>query len=75
MGIPHVDENFLKNIELYLPPIDIQKKVIKNLEIKLSKLIKLRSYHFDKFLLLKEYRQSLISSVVTGKVRIMENMI
>ena len=75
MGIPHVDGNSLKNIEVYLPSIDIQKKIVNNLEKKLSKLIKLRSYHFDKFLLLKEYRQSLISSAVTGKIRITENMI
>jgi type I restriction enzyme, S subunit len=75
MGIPHVDANFLKNIEIKLPSIDIQKKIVNNLERELSKLMKLRSYHFNKFLLLKEYRQSLISSVVTGKVRIMENMI
>jgi len=75
MGIPHVDGNYLKNIEVYLPSIDIQKKVVNNLDRKLSKLTKLRSYHFDKFLLLKEYCQSLISSTVTGKVRITEDMV
>ena len=75
MGIPHVDGNFLKNIEVYLPSINIQKKVVKELETKLSESAKLRSCYFDKILLLKEYRQSLISSTVTGKVRISENMV
>lgn len=72
MGIPHVDGNFLKNIDIYLPLIDDQKKIVNNLERKLSKLTKLKSYHFDKILFLKEYRQSLISSIVTGKIRITE---
>lgn len=75
MGIPHVDMNFLKNIEVKLPHIDIQKKIVNNLEKKLSKLMKLKSYHYDKFLLLKEYRQSLVSSVVTGRIRVIENII
>ena len=74
MGIPHVDGNSLKNIEVYLPSIDIQKKIVNNLERKLSKLIKLRSYHFDKFLLLKEYKESTIFLAVTGKMKIKENI-
>ncbi|MDO6355758.1 restriction endonuclease subunit S [Caloramator sp. CAR-1] len=58
----------LINTPIILPPIDEQKKIveyldmIKNLNVKLIEVIKLQIER------LKEYRQSLIYEVVTGKI-------
>ena len=54
-------------------PIE-QQKIHDFLSKKISLFDKLIKKENDRIILLKDYRQSLISSVVTGKVRVMENM-
>lgn len=54
-------------------PIE-QQKIHDFLSKKISLFDKLIKKENNKLILLKEYRQSLISSVVTGKMRVMENM-
>ncbi len=65
----------LNRIPHVVPPIDEQRLIcstlLKRKEL-INKIIKLESIHIEK---LKEYRQSLISSVVTGKVRVTEDMV
>ena len=65
----------LNRIPHVVPPIDEQRLIcstlLKRTEL-INKIIKLESIHIEK---LKEYRQSLISSVVTGKVRVTEDMV
>ena len=70
-----LNSRIIKNILLILPNIEQQDLLLN----KISKFI----FNFDELLLksnkkinfLKEYRQSLISSAVTGKVRITGDMI
>jgi type I restriction enzyme S subunit len=53
-----------------VPPIEEQIEIISNIEkydFEFQKLIHLEQKKID---LLKEYRQSLISEVVTGKVKV-----
>ena len=50
-------------------------EVFKLIQSKLKKLDKLIHLEKSRSLNLKEYRQSLISSVVTGKVRVTEDML
>ena len=62
--------NLLKE-EIPVPEMDIQ--------IEIQRLV-IETKIYEKYAkrrteLLKEYRQSLISSVVTGKVKVLENMI
>ena len=65
----------IENLVIPCPPkseqIEISKK-IDSMSFKLNKVI-LRFQ--SKISLLKEYRQSLISSVITGRIKVMENMI
>ena len=55
-------------------PIE-QQKIHDFLSREIDLFDKLIKKENDRIILLKEYRQSLISSVVTGKVRVMENML
>lgn len=64
-----------KSLKIILPPVDEQRAIhsmlIKRLKNN-SRLSELEELKIEK---LNEYRQSLISSVVTGKVRVTEDMI
>ena len=67
--------NSLLNLKILLPSNSEQEKIVYELNkisIKYEKLISLLK---NKILILEEYHQSLISSVVTGKIRITEDMI
>jgi len=63
------------SLNIYLPLLDEQFKIanfIKEKTLEINKLISLEEKRIN---LLKEYRQSLISSIVTGKIRITDDMI
>ena len=60
----------LKEIKLPLPPIKEQFEILKELNTKIKNLENYNRKYIKKISLLKEYRQSLISSVVTGKKRV-----
>ena len=65
----------LGNFLIPLPEFEEQKKIgIQILKIN-QKIFSILDKFKSKLLLLHEYRQSLISSVVTGKIRITEDMI
>lgn len=65
----------LKNFELPLPPLSEQEEIVKYLEDK-TRLIDQKVFFEEKRIeLLKEYRQSLISELVTGKLMVTEDMI
>ena len=65
----------IENLTIPLPPQDEQIKIAKKIDYTSDKLSKISENLLIKIYLLKEYRQSLISSVVTGKVRVTEDMI
>jgi type I restriction enzyme, S subunit len=65
----------LNRIPHVVPPIDEQRLICSTLlkrKESINKIIKLETTRIER---LREYRQSLISSVVTGKVRVTEDMI
>jgi len=65
-----ITQSILKNILVLLPPNDEQKQIAKYLDIKVSKIENGISDIQIQIEKLKEYRQSIISEVVTGKVAI-----
>jgi len=65
----------IENLTIPLPPQDEQIKIAKKIDHISDKLSKISENLLVKITLLKEYRQSLISSVVTGKVGVTEDMI
>jgi type I restriction enzyme S subunit len=60
----------LKEIRFPIPPIDEQKQIVEYLDTQTSEIDKLVSIERQRILTLKEYRQSLISEVVTGKINV-----
>jgi len=57
---------------LPLPPISEQEQIVSYLDEKTSQIDKTIDIEKKKIELLKEYRQSLISNVVTGKIKVTE---
>ena len=64
-----------ENMKFPIPNKDERELITKFLDLKLVKFETSLKKQDSKISLLKEYRQSLISSVVTGKVRVTEDMI
>ena len=67
--------NDILDLVITIPPIKEQKEIVKMLDIKVSKIDLSVFKHGKKIELLNEYRLSLISSLVTGKIRIKEDII
>lgn len=67
--------DIFRNVKIPLPNQTEQTNILKNIKIKSAVLDKNINIEEKRIELLKEYRQSLISSVVTGKVRVTEDMI
>jgi type I restriction enzyme S subunit len=65
----------LINYFITFPPLEEQKEIADYLDQKTQQIDKLVEKEEKRISLLKEYRQSLISSAVTGKIRITEDML
>ncbi|MDC1319358.1 restriction endonuclease subunit S [Litorivicinus sp.] len=77
-GTTNVSAIYFKDliqISLPIPPLKEQNHIIDFLSPKLSQISKLIEKEDQRISIIREYRQSLISSVVTGKVRVTEDMI
>ena len=62
-------EDFGK-MRVILPPVSEQIEIVRHLEFKTKGIDDLVQLEQKKIDLLKEYRQSLISEVVTGKIKV-----
>ena len=62
----------IDNFQFLVPPVSEQEQIVKYIETQSNKIEKLISIEQMRIETLKEYRQSLISEVVTGKVRVCE---
>ena len=77
-GTTNVSAIYFKDliqISLPIPPLKQQNHIIDFLSPKLSQISKLIEKEDQRISIIREYRQSLISSAVTGKVRVTEDMI
>lgn len=69
-ALPSMTQSDLNNHTISLPSIDEQKEIvfyIENITLKIDSAISLKQQEIEK---LKEYKMSLINSVVTGKVKV-----
>jgi len=66
--IVHIYSKQLKEIKAILPPIPEQQKIVEYLDEQTKKIDTTIENETKRIELLKEYRQSLISEVVTGKI-------
>lgn len=74
-GIQNLDLDGFMSEHIFAPPLNEQKEIAKKLRDSNNSIQTLINRNSNKINLLNEYRQSLISSVVTGKVRVTEDMI
>lgn len=69
---PNIGMEVIGNLSIVVPPIKEQQEIINYLDQQTKEIDDLVRLEQKKIELLKEYRQSLISEVVTGKVRVCE---
>jgi type I restriction enzyme S subunit len=67
---PNISTEQISNIKIFLPPIGEQLQIIEHLDSKTKEIDDLVELEQKKISSLKEYRQSLISEVVTGKIKV-----
>ena len=60
----------LKNIPFFEPPISEQNEIVAYIDRKVAQIDKMRASELAQIEKLKEYKQRLISDVVTGKVKV-----
>jgi len=70
---PNIGKDELMNFYIVLPPLGEQKEITKIVNRKISVLEKIIKKETNRISFMNEYRQSLISYVVTGKIRIPED--
>ena len=75
VSYPAINSSDLVNLKVTLPPLNEQIEIENILDAEIERSDDLISKETKRIELLKEYRQSLISNVVTGKMRITEEMI
>jgi len=71
--LPILTKSDLENIEVIVPPIKEQEQIVEHIESNTKEIDELVSMEQNKIDLLKEYRQSLISEVITGKIDVRTN--
>ena len=65
-----ISQDKIKDMVFYYPPLPEQEQIVSYLDEKTSEIDKIIELENKKIELLKEYRQSLISNVVTGKIKV-----
>jgi len=68
--IVHIYAKNIKEIKTPLPPFSEQNQIVKYLDTHTQEIDELISLEEKKIVTLKEYRQALISEVVTGKIKV-----
>jgi type I restriction enzyme S subunit len=69
---PNIGMGVIENLFLVIPPIKEQKDIISFIDKENKKIDDLISIEKRRVETLKEYRQSLISEVITGKIKVIE---
>ncbi|URQ86304.1 restriction endonuclease subunit S [Pseudoalteromonas sp. SCSIO 43088] len=72
---PTISQDKIRNFPMLNVPTTEQKEIVELLNHRTTRIEQTIGINEQKLKLINEYRQSLISSVVTGKVRVTEDMI
>ncbi|MEQ3499468.1 restriction endonuclease subunit S [Tenacibaculum sp. SSH1-16] len=70
MGVPHLFQSDINNFSIPVFSMQEQKKITGHIEDKTNKIDQVISLKQEEIEKLKEYKSSLINSVVTGKVKV-----
>ncbi len=69
-GQPNISQETIKSLRIHCPPTEEQTQIVEYLDEKTKEIDNVLTLEQKKIDLLKEYRQSLISEVVTGKIKV-----
>jgi len=69
-GQPNINQEQIRSLKIQQPPIDEQKNVVEYIDNELSRLSVIIEKFNKQIDLLQEYRTTLISEVVTGKIKV-----
>jgi type I restriction enzyme S subunit len=72
-GQPNINQETIRSHFVTIPPLSEQNRILTFLNEQTELIDKSVSIEEERIKLLKEYRQSLISSVVTGKIKVTED--
>jgi type I restriction enzyme, S subunit len=75
VSYPSINSDKLVGVKILIPPLQEQQQIVDYLDLETSKIDKLVNIESKRINLLKEYRQSLISEVVTGKVDVRDEVL
>jgi type I restriction enzyme S subunit len=75
VSYPAINASELVNTKTVVPPYEEQQRIASFLDVTVSHFKNIIDCEADRIRLLYEHRQSLISSVVTGKIRVTEDMV
>jgi len=70
-----ISQDHIKDLEIVCPPLPEQQQIVKHLDKETQKIDTLIEKENKRIELLKEYRQSLISEVVTGKIDVRDEVL
>ena len=73
--LPIISKGDLSKESIVVPSIREQKLIASLLDEMIHKILKSEKLHLKKIEFLREYRQSIISSVTTGKLKVTEDMV
>ena len=73
--MPKINREDLLNFSIFLPPLPEQQQIVTYLDQKTQEIDQSIETEEKKIEHLKEYRQSLISNVVTGKVDVRDTVL
>lgn len=72
-GQPNISQETIKSLRIHCPPTEEQTQIVEYLDEKTKEVDNLLTLEQKKIDLLKEYRQTLISEVVTGKIKVVKD--
>lgn len=71
-GQPNISQDLIRNIKISTPPIEEQQQIVSYVENETSEIDEAKQLIEQEIKLIEEYKQSLISEAVTGKVDLRE---
>lgn len=74
-GQPNISQDILKRIRLFCPELDEQNQIVTFLNLKMNEFDEVLTRIMKEINCLKEYKTTLISEVVTGKIDVREEIL
>ncbi len=68
--LPIINNGFLKSVSIFLPPLDVQEAVVRQLDDEARRAKKLLAALYRQHECMREHRQALITAAITGQLSV-----